>query len=77
MNWRRFFRRAEADADLRQELESYLEITTDEYVARGMDPDAARAAACRKLGNSTLVREEVYYTNTIPFVESLSAALRY
>jgi predicted permease len=77
MNWRRFFKREEADADLRQELESYLEITTNEYVARGMDPDAARAAARRKLGNSTLVREEIYYMNTIPFVESLSTALRY
>jgi len=77
MNWRRFFQREEADADLRQELESYLEITTDEYLARGMDPDAARAAAHRKLGNSTLVREQIYYMNTIPFLESLSAALRY
>jgi putative ABC transport system permease protein len=77
MNWRRFFKREEADADVRQELESYLEITTNEYVARGMDPDAARAAARRKLGNSTLVREEIYYMNTIPFIESLSTALRY
>ena len=42
-----------------------------------MDPDAARAAARRKLGNSTLVREEIYYMNTIPFIESLSTALRY
>ena len=77
MNWRRFFKREEADADLRRELESYLEITTNEYVARGMAPDAARAAARRKLGNSTLVREEIYYMNTIAFVESLSTALRY
>jgi putative ABC transport system permease protein len=77
MNWRRFFKREEADADLRLELESYLEITTNEYVARGMDRDTARAAARRKLGNSTLVREEIYYMNTIPFIESLFAALRY
>jgi putative ABC transport system permease protein len=77
MNWRRFFKREEADADLRQELESYLEITTNEYVARGMDPDAAGAAARRKLGNSTLLREEIYNMNTIHFIESLSTALRY
>jgi len=77
MNWRRFFKREEADADLRQELESYLEITTDEYVARVMDRGTARAAARRKLGNCTLVREEIYYMNTIPFIESLSTALRY
>ena len=77
MNWRRFFRRADADADLRQELESYVEITADEFVARGMDPDAARAAARRKLGNRTRVREEIYFMNTIPFIESLSMAMRY
>src|SRR5438105_4819083 len=77
MNWRRFFRREQADADQRQELESYLEITTDDYIARGMDAEAARAAARRKLGNSTLVREEVYYMNSIRFLDSLSAAFRY
>ncbi|HLK63786.1 MAG TPA: ABC transporter permease [Bryobacteraceae bacterium] len=77
MNWQRFFKREQADADLRQELESYLEITTSEYVARGMNPDAARAAARRKLGNRTLLREEIYYMNTIPILESLSTALRY
>jgi len=77
MNWRRFFHRQQVDADLRQELESYLEITTSEYVERGMDPEAARAAAHRKLGNSALLREEVYYMHTIPFIESLATALRY
>jgi putative ABC transport system permease protein len=77
MNWRRFFHREQADADQQQEFESYLEITTEDYIARGMEPEAARAAARRKLGNTTLVREEIYYMNTIPFVDSLSAAFRY
>jgi putative ABC transport system permease protein len=77
MNWLRFFRREQADADQRQEFESYLEITTDDYIARGMEPEAARAAARRKLGNTTLIREEIYYMNTIPFFDSLSAAFRY
>ena len=77
MNWRRFLYREQADADQRQELESYVEITTDDYIARGMEPEAARAAARRKLGNTTLVREEIYYMNTIPFFDSLSAAFRY
>jgi hypothetical protein len=77
LNWLRFFRREHEDTELRQELESYLEITAAEYVARGMEPEAARMAAHRRLGNSTLVREEIYYMNTISFLESLSAALRY
>ena len=59
MNWRRFFRRPEADAEQAQELESYVEITSDEYMARGMDAETARREARLKLGNLTRIREEV------------------
>src|SRR5260370_40401463 len=69
MNWRRFFRREEADAEQREELESYLDLTAQEYVERGMEPSAARAAAQRKLGNPTLIVEEVYRMNTVTFIE--------
>ena len=71
MNWRRFFRRGEADAEQRQELEFYLDLTTEEYIERGMEPAAARAAARRKLGNATLIREEVYRVNTLTFLEGV------
>jgi putative ABC transport system permease protein len=77
MKWRRFFRREQADAEQRQELESYLEITTEEYIALGMEPSAARRAASRKLGNITLIREEVYRMNTVGFLDSLGRELRY
>jgi predicted permease len=69
MNWRRFLNRTQADAEQRQELESYIEITTDEYIAQGMGIDEARRAARRKLGNVTRIREEVYQMNTALFVE--------
>jgi hypothetical protein len=42
MKWRRFLKRAQADAELRQELESYIEITTEEYIAQGVGADEAR-----------------------------------
>jgi len=77
MNWRRFIKRTEADAELRQELESYIEITTEEYVARGMAPDEARLAAQRKLGNLTRVQEEVYEMNTATFLEAILRDLRH
>src|SRR5262249_19521436 len=77
MNWRRFFTRARADAEQQQELEFHVEVTAEEYMARGMSPDAARQAARRKLGNMTLVREEVYRMNTIGFLDSLGRDLRY
>jgi putative ABC transport system permease protein len=72
MNWRRFFRRDEADADQRQELESYLQIATDENLARGMSLGEARQAARRKLGNRTRVCEEVYDMNTISMIAGMA-----
>src|SRR5438132_187385 len=38
-------------------------------VASGMPPDAARAAAIRRLGNRTLTREDIYQMNTIAILE--------
>lgn len=68
-NWRRFLRRDDLDAEQEEELESYVELTARDYVARGMDPIEARAAAQRKLGNPTLIREEVYEMNTLVLLE--------
>lgn len=77
MHWRGFFRRAQTDAEQQQELESYIEITTDEYIARGMEPGQARLAARRKLGNLTRIREEVYQMNTATFIEGTLQDLRH
>ncbi len=71
MNWRRFFRRDEADAEQREELDFYVDATAQEYIERGMEPAEARAAARRKLGNTTQIREEVYRMNTLTFMEGL------
>ena len=73
----RFLRRATWDRERREELDSYLRIEIDENIARGMDFRAARDAARRKLGNCTLVREEIYRMNTSTFLDSLARNLRY
>jgi predicted permease len=70
MNWKRFLRREAADAEQQEELEFYVDVTAEEYVERGMNPEAARAAARRKLGNMTLIREEIYRLNTVTFAEN-------
>jgi len=77
MNWKRFLRREAADAEQQEELEFYVEVTAEEYVERGMQPEAARAAARRKLGNMTLVREEIYRMNTITFAENALRTARH
>ncbi len=76
MSWRQFFRRAHWDRDRAEELRSYLEIETDENIARGMSPEAARRAAHIKLGNTVRIREEIYRMNTISPLDTLGRDLR-
>jgi len=45
MSWTRFFRRRRWDEERARELQSYLEMETDENVARGLPPEEARDAA--------------------------------
>src|SRR5262245_24238001 len=77
MGWRRFLNRARWDRERTEELDSYLQIETDENIRRGMSAEDARRDACRKLGNALLIREEIYRMNTIGFLESFGRDLRY
>jgi predicted permease len=77
MSIRRFLRREKWDRERSEEAKSYVVIETDENVARGMPYDEARTAALRKLGNSTLMREEIYRMNTVAFLDSLARDARY
>src|SRR5689334_1292381 len=70
MSVSRFFRRRRWDEERDRELAAYLEIETAENVARGMSAEEARAGAHRKLGNATLVREEIYRMNSFGFIET-------
>jgi putative ABC transport system permease protein len=77
MSWTRFFRRRYWDEERARELEAHLEIETDENVTRGMSAQEARYAAYRKLGNLTLIREEIYRMNSLGWLETLWQDLRY
>src|SRR5882672_4202923 len=77
MGLRRFFRRAKWDRERLEEIESYVQIETDENIARGMEYPEACAAARRKFGNRILIREEIYAVNTIVFFDTLVRDLRY
>lgn len=58
-------------------MESYIEVETDDNIARGMNPEDARAAAHRQLGNATLAREEVYQMNTLGWLDSTLRDVRF
>ena len=77
MSWRRFLRRRSWDEERARELQSHVEIETDDNVASGMAPDEARYAALRRLGNVTRIREEIYMMNTVGFLETLAQDVRY
>jgi putative ABC transport system permease protein len=77
MIWRSFFWRRQWHEERLRELEAYLETETAQNVARGMDAGLARDAARRKLGNSTIILEDIYRMNSIGFVEPLWQDVRY
>src|SRR5215467_6391393 len=77
MSWKKFFRRRRWDEERARELDTHLEIETVENIARGMSGEDAAAAAHRKLGNTALVREEIYRMNSLGFIETLWQDLRY
>ena len=77
MNWRRFFHRKRADADLVEEIEGHLTEEIAENRSRGMSAEEATRQARIKFGNPAAVRESLWQQNTIPFVDNLVRDLRY
>ena len=59
-----------ADCEQQQELESYLEMAAEDFAARGMNPAEAHRAARIKLGNTTLIHEEIYTMNTPKLIDT-------
>jgi len=76
MSLRRFFRRRYWDDERARELDVYLAQEIDDNLARGMSAGEARAAAHRRLGNPTRIREEIYDFNTIGWFDTLRLDLR-
>jgi predicted permease len=77
MSWLRFFRRRYWDDERKLELDAYIAAEIDDQIARGASPEDARRAAHQKLGNPTLIREEIYQMNTIGVLETLWQDARY
>jgi predicted permease len=66
-----------ADDDLREELQSHLEMETAENIRRGMHPDEARRQALLASGGLTQAAEAVRDQRGLPWVESVAADIRY
>jgi putative ABC transport system permease protein len=82
--WRQFSRglrvlthRRDADKDVADEVQHFIDQATLEFVARGFSPEEARRAAKLETGNTDVVREEIRARGWENVVGSLFADLRY
>jgi len=74
---RAFFRVADDDRELTQELDAHVAMAVEEYVRRGMPPDHARRLARQELGGLTQLREAHREVRGLPRLEAILQDLRY
>ena len=55
---------------LAEELNSHVELLTDDYIRRGMTESDARFAASREVGNVTHIEQEYREQNGVPLLEN-------
>jgi len=72
-----FFRHRERDSDFDNEMQAHLQLLVDRFVAQGMSPEDAAAAARRQFGNTTLLQEDRRELRTLVSLEDLGRDLRY
>jgi predicted permease len=76
MPWRPFRSRKRQARERAEEIRAHLDLYTDELIARGYTPDAARREARLKFGNPRVKLEEVEAMNRIPLLETLGRDFR-
>jgi putative ABC transport system permease protein len=65
------FQRSRGDRDFEQELQSHVEMLTDDNIARGMTPEQARRAATLKVGPSSSLTIRHRDARGLPWLEDL------
>ena len=66
-----------ADDDLREEMQAHLDMEIAENVRRGMSPAEARRQALLASGGLTVAADAVRDQRGLPWLDSISADLRY
>lgn len=60
-----------SDAERAREIASHLALLEEEFRAKGLSEEEARRQAHIRLGNATVIREEVRQMSGVPFMENL------
>src|SRR6478752_5287765 len=71
------FTKHHADDDLRDELESHLDMETTENIRRGMAPEDARRKALLASGGLAVAAESVRAQRGLPWLESIAADVKF
>ncbi len=71
------FRTDRRERELTDELESHLQLHTDENIRRGLAPEAARRAAVLTLGGLESLKERYREQQGLPSVEHIAQDVRY
>jgi putative ABC transport system permease protein len=74
---RAWFSPGHVDQEFASELETHLDMLTDENIHRGMPPEEARRAARIKLGGVTQLKETNHEIRGLPFIETFLQDARY
>jgi len=74
---RRLFRRASADEQIREEIESHIAMRAEQNEQAGMPPGEALRSARRRFGNPASVRETLYDYNRFGLAESILVDVLY
>ena len=65
------------EAQLSEEIETHLDLLTDEFVAQGLAPAAARTAARREFGGIAAMKDAARDETGLPWIESWLQDVRY
>ena len=74
---RALLRGAKLDRELDAEVRFHIEMETEQYVRRGMAPDAARRLALRSFGPMERLKEETRDARGLSWLEHLAQDVRY
>src|SRR5438270_4295984 len=74
---RSLLRRQETERELDEEIQFHFQSLIDEYLARGMKPEAARYAALRELGHLEAVKEKCREARNVNFIGNILQDLHF
>lgn len=74
---RNLFRHARIDREIHAELEAHIALRTEDNIARGMTPKAARRDALVRFGSPTIIREQTAGFDTALSLNGLWHDVRY